>query len=417
MTPEKHITLSELLADVKRTLSESFPLGVWISAEIGEMKENRYSGHCYLELIEKAEKDGTPKAKASAAIWRNRWLMLSSYFREATGEQLRAGMSVLLKVTISFHEAYGLSLVVSDIDPTYTLGEGERRKRETIAALEADGVFSLNSSLPFPTLAQRVAVISSATAAGLQDFRNHLAESPYRIEMTLFEALMQGAAAEESIIEALGQVAEREEEFDVVAIIRGGGSQSDMECFNSYALCSHIAQFPLPVVTGIGHDKDSSVADMVASRTLKTPTAVADFLVALAEGYHSEVEGLYEQITTIVGHTLTNQATILALHSARLAGNTTGLLATHSLSLERHQLGLRHATERLLESHRSRLLLAESSAEASSPERILRMGFAMVRCGGKTITDSSLLKEGDRVEITLRRGTTSAIITDNKKND
>ncbi len=417
MTPEKHITLAELLADVKRTLSESYPLGVWISAEIGELKENRYSGHCYLELIEKAEKDGTPKAKASAAIWRTRWDTLSSYFREATGTELRAGMSVLLRVSISFHESYGFSLVVSDIDPTYTIGEGERRKRETIAALEADGILELNKSLPFPTVAQRVAVISSATAAGLQDFRNHLAESPYKIEATLFEAIVQGATAEESIISALSRVADLEEEFDLVAIIRGGGSQSEMECFNSYTLCSHIAQFPLPVLTGIGHDKDSSVADMVAARALKTPTAVADFLVALAEGYHSEVESLYEQISTIATHTLSNHSTLLSLHSARLGSNTTGLLATQMLRLERTQLGLSHSLQRLFDGHRSRLLLAESAAETSSPERILRMGFAVVKSGGKTITDASLLQVGDTVEITLQQGSATATITEHKKNE
>ena len=338
MFHEKHITLSELLADVRSTLAERFPLGVWICAEIGELKENRYSGHCYLELIEKGEKDATPKAKASAAIWRSRWSGIAAHFRMTTGCDLAAGMSVLLKVGVTFHEAYGFSLVVSDIDPAYTLGENERRKRETIAALEADGVIDLNRSLPFPTVIQRVAVISSATAAGLQDFRNHLAESPYAISTTLFEAIVQGSTAEESIITALGKIAEREEEFDAVALIRGGGSQSDLECFNSYALSAHIAQFPLPVLTGIGHDKDSSVADLVAARALKTPTAVADFITGLAEGFHSEVEGRYEQIAQLAIHHITTHANRLALCGAKLVGATTSLLATANLSLSRPSL-------------------------------------------------------------------------------
>ena len=194
MTPEKHISLAELLANVKQSLTERFPFGIWISAELGEVKLNRYSGHCYLELIEKGDKDGTPKAKASAAIWRSRWGLISQQFIQATGTQLAAGMQVLLKVNVSFHEAYGFSLVVSDIDPTFTLGEGERRKRETLAALQANGLLELNRALPFPLVPQRVAVISSATAAGLQDFCNHIADSPYRIELTLFEAIVQGKA-------------------------------------------------------------------------------------------------------------------------------------------------------------------------------------------------------------------------------
>lgn len=411
MTTEKHITLSDLLASVKRTLSEQFPLGVWISAEIGELKVNNYSGHCYLELIEKSERDGTPKAKASAAIWRSRWGILSAHFRAATGSDLAAGMSVLLKVSLSFHEAYGLTLVVSDIDPTYTLGEGERRKRETIAALEADGIINLNHELPFPTIIERIAVISSATAAGLQDFRRHLAESPYRIEAELFEAIVQGASAEESIVEALGRIADREEEFDAVAIIRGGGSQSDMECFNSYPLASHIAQFPLPVVAGIGHNKDSSVVDIVAARSLKTPTAVADFLIALAEGVMTEAESLWERIGVATDHLLTSHSARLAQSSAKLLGGCTSLLGAMSSGLQRAEVGLRHATERLLESHRTRLSVAESATRASSPERILAMGFAVVRSGGKAVRDVAQLSEGDRVEIILSGGTKNAVIT------
>lgn len=434
MPTERHITLSELLSDVKRTLAERFPLGVWISAEIGELKENRYSGHCYLELIEKGAKEGTPKAKASAAIWRSKWSVIDSYFRSATGTSLAAGMQVLLKVSISFHEAYGFSLVVSDIDPAYTLGENERRRRETIAALTADGVIDLNRQLPQPALFQRVAVISSATAAGLQDFHNHLSEAPYRIEYTLFEAIMQGSGAEESIVAALEEVASREEEFDCVAILRGGGSQSDLACFNSYALCSHIAQFPLPILTGIGHDKDLSVADLVAAESLKTPTALADYLVGRAEGFYMEVEGLYTRIGQMAGATLSNNTAQLALQSARLQSSTQQLLADSAsrlalygaklqsgtqrllsgalLQVERTEMRLRHSTERTLSNAQSRLSNIEAQVEAASPKRILALGFAMVHSGGKAITDIAHLAEGDIVEIRLANGTAHATVTD-----
>ncbi len=411
MTPEKHITLSDLLTDVKRTLAERFPLGVWISAEIGEMKVNRYSGHCYLELIEKGDKEGAPKAKASAAIWRSRWGAIESHFRAATGCDLMAGMSVLLKVSVTFHEAYGFSLVVSDIDPTYTLGERERRKQEVIAALEADGILDLNRSLPLTAVIQRVAVISSATAAGLQDFLNHLSEAPYRISHTLFGAIMQGAGAEESIIGALEEIALHEEEFDAVVIIRGGGSQSDLECFNSYTLCSHIAQFPLPILTGIGHDKDTSVADLVAAWALKTPTAVADFLLARAEGFLTEAESTYARIAGLAGQMLTTQSANLTLLGARLITTTRDLLGALSLRLHTSQMRLHHATERLLEGQRARLATAEALVGAASPDRILSIGFAMVKKGGRTITDVSQIAEGEEVEIRLAGGRAEATIT------
>lgn len=413
MTPEKHITLSELLAGVKIALAERFPLGVWICAEIGELKENRYSGHCYLELIEKGDKEGTPKAKASAAIWRSKWGVIESYFRTATGTPLSVGMQVLLKVSVSFHEAYGLSLIVSDIDPAYTLGENERRKRETIAMLTADGVINLNRQLAQPPFFQRVAVISSATAAGLQDFRNHLAESPYHISASLFEAIMQGSGAEESISAALGAIAERDEEFDCVAIIRGGGSQSDLSCFNSYALCSHIAQFPLPVLTGIGHDKDSSVADMVAAESLKTPTALADYLVGRAEGFLLEVESIFSRIGQMASATLSNHATRLTLCGARLQSGTQRLLGGGLLQMERAQMRLKHSTESTLSTATHHLAKIEAQVESASPERILSLGFAMVRSNGRCVTDSSQLSEGAMVEIRLAKGSAEATITKN----
>lgn len=415
MLHEKHITLSELLADVRRTLAERFPLGVWICAEIGEIKENRYSGHCYLELIEKGDKEGTPKAKASAAIWRSKWGAIDGYFFAATGTRLAAGMSVLLKVGVTFHEAYGLLLVVSDIDPTYTLGESERQRRATIEALKADGVIELNKQLPQPPFFGRVAVISSATAAGLQDFSNHLAESPYLINHTLFEAIMQGSAAEESIIAALEAIAEREQEFDCVAIIRGGGAQSDLGCFNSYALCSIIAQFPLPVLTGIGHDKDNSVADLVAAASLKTPTALADYLSQRIEGYLWEVEELYERITRRATTLIADHSNRLMLYGAKLQSSSQRLLGNLSLHLDRATMRLQHSAERTLAEAHSRLTTASAQVASASPERILSLGFALVRHKGKSVSDTTLLHEGDSIEVMLSNGSVEATVTKSKQ--
>ena len=287
MQTHSHITLSQLQRLVKETLHERFALPVWVSAEISEIKVN-YSGHCYLELVEKGGDNGVPLAQSRAVIWRTAYPRIAGYFEAETGQRLAAGIKILAKVAVNYHELYGFSLQITDIDPTYTLGDMERQRQITIAQLQQEGVWDMNREAPMPVVVQRVAVVSSANAAGYQDFRKELAKSPYRFDVTLFDAFMQGAAAEESIVAALCAVAERMDEFDAVVLIRGGGSASDLNCFNAYRLCAHVAQFPLPILTGIGHDKDTSVADMVAHTALKTPTAVAGWLVermTQAEGW------------------------------------------------------------------------------------------------------------------------------------
>ena len=278
MAENPHITLRELQRRVKSVLEGSFALPLWVSAEISDIKVN-YSGHCYLELVEKGGANGVPTAQARAVIWKSHFPRIAAYFEAETGQRLAPGLKILAKVLVSYHELYGFSLQITDVDPSFTLGDLERQRQQTIAQLQQDGVWEMNRGVPMPTVVQRVAVVSSAQAAGYQDFCKELAKSPYRFEVELFDAFMQGEAAEGSIIDALCRVADRLEEFDAVVIIRGGGSRSDLNCFNAYRICSYVAQFPLPVITGIGHDKDTSVADMVAHTALKTPTAVAGWLV------------------------------------------------------------------------------------------------------------------------------------------
>ena len=258
----QHITLSELQSLIKRGIDDAHPLPYWVTAEISELKVN-YSGHCYLELVEKGGANHVPKAKISAVIWRSTYGMIASYFGASTGGQtLCAGLKVLVKALVSYHELYGLSLQITDIDPSYTLGDMERQRRQTIEQLQRDGVFDMNRELPMPAVVQRLAVVSSRNAAGYQDFMKELSSGPYRFEVTLFDAFMQGAESEESIVRALETVADALDDFDAVVLIRGGGSQSDLGSFDSYRLCCHLAQFPLPVIAGIGHDKDRSVADL-----------------------------------------------------------------------------------------------------------------------------------------------------------
>ena len=280
---QNHLTLSQLQKLVKATLDEAFALPVWVSAEIAEIKIN-YSGHCYLELVEKGGDNGVPLSQARAVIWRTAYARIAGYFEAETGQRLAAGIRILARVMISYHELYGFSLNILDIDPTFTLGDMERQRQITIERLQREGVWDINRENPLPQVVQRIAIVSSRQAAGYQDFCKELGKSPYAFSLTLFDAFMQGAGAEDSIVAALDAVADRMDDFDAVVLIRGGGSASDLNCFNAYRLCAHIAQFPLPILTGIGHDKDTSVADMVAHTALKTPTAVAGWLVERMTG-------------------------------------------------------------------------------------------------------------------------------------
>ena len=397
------LTLSQLQQQVKATLAERFALPLWVVAEVAELKVN-YSGHCYLELIEKGASDGVPKAQARAVIWRSHYPRIASYFESTTGQRLEAGMQLLVKATVTYHELYGFSLQISDIDASYTLGEMERKRQETIARLKAEGVWEMNQTLPLPLVVQRIAILSSSKAAGYQDFYQELSQSPYRFHTDLFEAVMQGEAAESSLISALGEVAERIDDYDVVVIIRGGGSTSDLNCFNSYRLCSHIAQFPLPVLTGIGHDKDQSVADLVAHTALKTPTAVAGWLVDRMQ----QIEGWLD-------------GAALTLHDASL-----NLTRNHLLRLERNEEEIKNLSRRLIDLQRSRLeqyalrlpeecgrLLRregerirhlESLTESHSPSRILRLGFSVTRLAGRAIRTAEEAPSGSTLEIELAEG-------------
>lgn len=300
---ENHITLKELNIHIKEAFQLSFPEGIWLIAEIGELKVN-YSGHCYIDLIEKDQNSTEIIARAKATIWSWQFRFIKPYFETTTGQTLRAGIKVLLSASVEFHEVYGLSLNIKDIDTTYTLGDMARKRQEIITRLIDEGVMDMNKEIELPDIPSRIAIISSGTAAGYLDFMQHLNESDkgYKFYTKLFQSVMQGNDAEQSIITALDQIFENEETLDVVVIIRGGGAQMDLSCFDSYDLAYHIAQFPLPVLTGIGHEKDETVADMVANTKLKTPTAVANFLIDKFD----LVAKTIEELETATHHTFNN---------------------------------------------------------------------------------------------------------------
>lgn len=407
MIPVQYITLTELQRRVRQSLEERFALPLWVSAEIAEIKVN-YSGHCYLELVEKGEGDGVPKAQARAVIWRSQYPRIAAYFEAETGQRLAAGIRILAKATVNYHEVYGFSLQLLDVDPSYTLGDMERQRQQTIARLQAEGVWEMNRQQELPAVVQRIAVVSSSRAAGYQDFCNELAKSPYRFTLTLFDAVVQGAAAEESLVDALERVAEQEASFDAVAIIRGGGSSSDLNCFNAYRLCNHVAQFPLPVVTGIGHDKDTSVADMVAHTALKTPTAVAAWLVERM----AQVDGYLAWAGLQLGSSATQITHAAAVELERLGASLTQesarLLLGERNRMERAEEYLRSAPADLLRSCDRRLTAASDLLMSYSVDRVLRRGFAVVRRGGEALRSVEGLAPGDRLAITLADGQVQA---------
>lgn len=429
MAERQHITLLKLQTIIKDRLHEAMPLPCWITAEISEIKVN-YSGHCYLELVEKGGANQVPKAKASAVIWRSSFGILESYFKSETGSELEQGMNVLVKVSVSYHELYGISLVITDIDPLYTLGDMERQRQQTIQRLQDEGVFDMNRSLDLPPVTQRIAVVSSKNAAGYQDFMNEIALSGYYFDIALFDSFMQGHAAEDSVIEALEQIANDMERYDAVVIIRGGGSQSDLAAFDAYRLCSHIAQFPLPVITGIGHDKDQSVADLVAYEALKTPTAAAGYLTnglaqfdewldSVNNDLIQESVGMLDHekrrirsaglILSQTAHSMTHE---LNIRLERLAGGL-ALKANQNIMSKHGKLDIlfsdikTKAASRLVKES-NRLESASMLTESRRPDNILALGFSIVRNKGKIITDINSVKVGEELNITFAHGELTA---------
>ena len=388
----QHITLSQLQSRISVALAEALPLPVWVCAEVADLKINS-SGHCYIELIEKDEKTGATQAQARATIWRSQVMSTIGRFEQESGQRLAKGMKILFRATVQHHAIYGMSLQIQQIDPLHTIGDMERRKQLCIEQLQKEGVWDMNRQLPLPLVVERVAVISSATAAGYQDFMKELSRSAYRIHTELFEATMQGERCDESIVAALYAIADRAEEFDAVAIIRGGGSTSDLECYNSYHLAFAVTQMPLPILTGIGHDKDTSVTDMVAHTMLKTPTAVAQWIDQRAADFDGALEYCAISLRDIC-----RQAT----HSA-------------ALRLEQFSAEVRHIAERTLQGEKQRLDGIATLVANFAPERIFRLGYAIARKEGKALQSVDSVEVGDTINIAIADGELNATVVEKRK--
>jgi len=405
-------TLRQLNLLVREAIEDALPDEYWVEAELSECREN--SGHCYMELIEKDERSNTPVARASAKCWRQTWMMVKPYFERTTGQPLRAGMKVLLRVYAQFHETYGFSWIVSDIDPTYTLGDMARKRQEIIRQLKEEGVFDLQRELRIPTFAQRIAVISAQNAAGYGDFCRQLEDNDYgfRFDVQLFPAIMQGEQVEQSVISALNQIYNLHSplNFDVVVIIRGGGATADLSGFDTLALAENVAQFPIPIITGIGHDRDESILDMVANTRVKTPTAAAALLIDNLLRVLERLDDASQRISYAVNQRISNQKTKIATMTTLIP-----TLALRVVSDQRHRIELLEnrlpvAIERRLTNQKHLLESLSIKLQGFDPQLLLSRGYSITLHNGRAVRDPRQLKPGDEIETRVEKGTIHSVV-------
>lgn len=382
----KTYSLKELCDWIEEVVENDLPERYWVRAEIASMSVR---GHCYMELVEKGE-NGILSAKVRATCWNNVYALLSAYFAQEAGESLHVGLQVLLEVSVEFHAVYGLSLNIWNIDPTYTLGDLAKQRQATLQQLTEDGVMELQKGLELPSLVRRIAVISSADAAGYGDFCDQLKNNRFgfSFQTQLYPAVMQGDNSAHSIIEALHSIAEQEEEWDVVVIIRGGGANTDLRCFDDYNLASHCAQFPLPIIAGIGHTRDISIVDMVVKISVKTPTAAAEWLI----------ERVAEQVEKVGGLVL------------RLQRAAMGAVNKEKNRLSLYQQRLKSAIRGAVLREQGKLGLWQKTIELHSPERIFKMGYSLTTVNGKVINNQADVKVGDLLETHLQTGVIQSIV-------
>lgn len=444
------LTLLELNTLVRQVIEGAFDREYWVEAELSECRVNR--GHCFMELIQKDEHSNTPIARASAKCWQSTWAVLQPQFEEATHQTIHAGMKLRLKVYAQFHEIYGFSWIVTGIDPTFTLGDMARRRMEIIRQLKEEGIFDLQKELQLPLFCLNIAVISSATAAGYGDFVNQLADSPYNFHTQLFPATMQGEQVEQSIIKALNDIFRNHEPheshkthesyeshksydppFDCVVIIRGGGATADLSGFDTLLLAENVAQFPLPIITGIGHDRDESILDMVSHTRVKTPTAAAQLLISHLDNTQRRIDNCQDRLTNyaqskieteqlrlarLSEHIPTLFSVIKTRQEARLdhcwqalTAQASRLLITQKATIENLSVHLPTAATHLLEKEQHLLEMLQQRARALDPAILLKRGYSITLHQGKALRNPSAIKPGDEIETCLEKGIIKSIVT------
>lgn len=382
----KQYSLSELCQNIEEVLAEEFASTYWVRAEVASLSVR---GHCYMELVEKASTKNIA-AKVRATCWQQIYGILSPYFEAETGQKLSVGMQVLLEVEVSFHAVYGLSLNIVGIDPTFTLGDMARQRQETIQRLKDDGVIDMQSSLEIPSLPRRIAVISSADAAGYGDFCHQLENNSggFQFRTQLFAAIMQGEQSVKSIIQSLQQIADEIDKWDIVVIVRGGGASTDLRNFDDYELASHCAQFPLPIIAGIGHTRDISIVDMVVHSSVKTPTAAAEWLINAMQQQADRIAELYTRLQRAIQHTINQQ----------------------HIRIEQLQQALQFTSKKHLYQLRSQLEMWQKTIELHSPERIYRMGYSLTTVDGKVVKSIHDVKAGQQLQTHTADGTITSVV-------
>lgn len=429
----KAISLREFNNRIKQLLNNRMVQNCWIVADLSDVAIR--GGHCYLELVEK-NAAGATVAKVRGIIWAGRVQYLRSKFLAVTGQDLKSGLKVMVEASVNYHEQYGLSVIITDIDPSYTIGDMERLRREILARLQKEGVIDMNRQLPIPPVPQRIAVVSAAGAAGYGDFMNQLHNNSYKLQFytCLFPATMQGANTSPSIVAALDKIAGNMDMFDCVVIIRGGGSTSDLNSFDDYNLAANVAQFPLPVIVGIGHERDMTVLDYVAAIRVKTPTAAAEWLITRGVEALSYLDQLTTRITDgvrqylnaaalqlnyytgnipiVVNARLENSRMKLA-HLVEMLPTATGIRVSAARErLKAYVEALKQAEAQAVSREKLKLKAIADKIEILSPQNTLRRGYSITTVNGRAISDTSALKPGDRVTTQLARGSFDSEITE-----
>lgn len=426
------ITLREFNNRIKRLLNNPAVCNCWICADLSDV--NVRGGHCYLELLEKDERTGATVAKMRGIIWANRFAYLRQKFVQVTGQDLRSGLKVMVEVSVNYHEQYGISLIITDIDPSYTLGDMERLRREILTRLKAEGIIDMNKQLEFPVVPQRIAIVSAAGAAGYGDFMNQLHHNAYGLQFytCLFPAVMQGKETVASVTAALDRINRHIDLFDCVVIIRGGGSTSDLNSFDDYNLAANVAQFPLPVVVGIGHERDVTILDYVACRRVKTPTAAAELLIGCGVEALARIDELRETIVSIAREYITQaqlQMQYLTSTIPLVAGNIVERNRTrlqHIMQIvpltaqsriaqgnERLQFFLKQmqqASAQTIMREKMRLTAIYEKVQILSPQNTLRRGYSLTTVNGHAVTDASQLAAGDTITTRFACGTVISTI-------
>ena len=429
---ENALTLYELNSLVVELIDKVMPSSYWVEAEIADARESK--GHLYLELIEKDESTNIHIARASAKCWRSSWLMIGPHFERVAGVKLRAGLQIMIQVHAQFHAQYGFSWIIDDINPEYTMGSMARKRNEIIAQLKSEGVFELQRELCLPLFAQRIAVISSASAAGYGDFCNQLQHNEYgfRFQMQLFQAFMQGEQVEQSIVAALNLISTKEDDFDCVVIIRGGGATADLSGFDTLVLAENVANFPLPVITGIGHERDESILDMVAHTRVKTPTAAAAFLIDHLAATLNRIEQAQISIQRMVEHRIQHEklhlqqlsthipilfSMVKNRENARLDDYWHALLQRVMLHLQQSKMRVEllsnkviPATTNKLMAEQHKLQLLEQRVDGVNPERMLRLGYSLTYKNGYVLRNVNEVKAGDEITTRLEGGIITSVV-------